>query len=144
MEPPQIQFQTRVYHPNIDDVGRICCDLLNLPPKVGRSAARACPLSATCSPGLHAAGAAAAADPATTLASTAYRTVDPSVKHVLAADQQQPGTQDPAGVHPESGAHWRIACRARGAPPWTCAPCWPASDSCWPSPTPKTRSWWTW
>lgn len=32
-EPPRITFQTPVYHPNIDDKGRICMDLLNMPPK---------------------------------------------------------------------------------------------------------------
>lgn len=31
--PPSIKFSTRVYHPNIDDQGRICLDLLKLPPK---------------------------------------------------------------------------------------------------------------
>ncbi|XP_076234772.1 ubiquitin-conjugating enzyme E2 T [Calliopsis andreniformis] len=32
-EPPRITFQTPVYHPNIDNKGRICMDLLNMPPK---------------------------------------------------------------------------------------------------------------
>ncbi|KAI5076175.1 hypothetical protein GOP47_0008240 [Adiantum capillus-veneris] len=32
-EPPNIKFITPVYHPNIDNGGRICLDLLNLPPK---------------------------------------------------------------------------------------------------------------
>ncbi|KAJ1909425.1 Ubiquitin-conjugating enzyme E2 T, partial [Tieghemiomyces parasiticus] len=32
-EPPQIQFITQVYHPNIDRQGRICLDLLKMPPK---------------------------------------------------------------------------------------------------------------
>ncbi|MCO5582640.1 hypothetical protein L7F22_036538 [Adiantum nelumboides] len=32
-EPPNIKFNTPVYHPNIDNGGRICLDLLNLPPK---------------------------------------------------------------------------------------------------------------
>ncbi|KAI7829498.1 ubiquitin-conjugating enzyme/RWD-like protein [Gamsiella multidivaricata] len=32
-EPPRCQFLTRVYHPNIDDQGRICLDILKGPPK---------------------------------------------------------------------------------------------------------------
>jgi len=32
-EPPSVQFLTPVHHPNIDAAGRICLDLLNLPPK---------------------------------------------------------------------------------------------------------------
>lgn len=31
-EPPRVQFLTPVYHPNVDDSGRICLDLLRLPP----------------------------------------------------------------------------------------------------------------
>lgn len=31
--PPSIRFVTKVYHPNIDDKGRICLDLLKMPPK---------------------------------------------------------------------------------------------------------------
>ncbi|EGF78492.1 hypothetical protein BATDEDRAFT_6774, partial [Batrachochytrium dendrobatidis JAM81] len=32
-EPPCIQFITPIYHPNIDDHGRICLDVLKMPPK---------------------------------------------------------------------------------------------------------------
>ncbi|EFA06125.1 Ubiquitin-conjugating enzyme E2 N-like Protein [Tribolium castaneum] len=31
--PPSIKFITKVYHPNIDDNGRICLDLIKMPPK---------------------------------------------------------------------------------------------------------------
>lgn len=30
--PPNIKFITKVYHPNIDDNGRICLDLIKMPP----------------------------------------------------------------------------------------------------------------
>ncbi|CAG8514831.1 14808_t:CDS:2 [Funneliformis mosseae] len=32
MEPPKMQFITPIYHPNVDDAGRICLDILKMPP----------------------------------------------------------------------------------------------------------------
>ncbi|XP_071454701.1 ubiquitin-conjugating enzyme E2 T-like [Hetaerina americana] len=31
-EPPRVEFLTPVYHPNVDESGRICLDLLRMPP----------------------------------------------------------------------------------------------------------------
>lgn len=33
--PPRLKFITSVYHPNIDNQGRICMDLLKMPPNGG-------------------------------------------------------------------------------------------------------------
>ncbi|KAK7099568.1 hypothetical protein V1264_003692 [Littorina saxatilis] len=32
-EPPKVQFLTPIYHPNVDNAGRICLDTLKMPPK---------------------------------------------------------------------------------------------------------------
>jgi len=32
-EPPKVRFVTPIYHPNVDDGGRICLDVLKMPPK---------------------------------------------------------------------------------------------------------------
>jgi len=35
LDPPLVKFCTPVYHPNVDDQGRICLDSLKMPPKGG-------------------------------------------------------------------------------------------------------------
>ena len=34
-EPPAVRFVTPIYHPNVDTAGRICLDVLKMPPKGG-------------------------------------------------------------------------------------------------------------
>ncbi len=35
MEPPKVRFLTKLYHPNVDKLGRICLDILKASPLCG-------------------------------------------------------------------------------------------------------------
>jgi hypothetical protein len=53
--PPKVRFLTPIYHPNVDNVGRICLDLLKMPPAVRVGGfATVCPLPLSVNVGLPA------------------------------------------------------------------------------------------